>query len=268
MTDLDRVHNILQYALGVASQNDDWRSRELGPIHLIKYLYVADLAHAEAHNGETYTGIPWRFHKFGPWSEEAYHELEPALLSVNAEKKSIQGKFEDDFIRWRNLDPDLPDVLMKALNVHVALAVRDAVRNFGADTEDLLHHVYQTEPMLNACPGEILDFTSAKAIKPKSEESSGGSSQLLSEGQKKRQKQRIARVQGKLKKRLELKRQKQAEKQFRSEQPAPRYDDVYWEGVAWLDSISGEDIKEESFTASISSELWKSKARYDPDLSS
>jgi hypothetical protein len=268
MTDLARVHNILQFALGIASQNDDWRSRELGPIHLIKYLYIADLAYAKAHDGETYTGIPWRFHRFGPWSEEAYQELEPALATVNAEKKCIPGKFEDDFIRWRNLDPDLPDALMKEIDLHVALAVRDAVRKFGADTEDLLHHVYQTEPILNACPGENLDFTSAMPIKPQPEESSGGSPQQLSEGQQKRKKQRIARVQEELKKRLELKRQKQAEKQSRSEQPAPRYDDVYWEGVAWLDSIAGEEIQEESFTASISSELWKSKARYDPDLSS
>ena len=38
-------------------------------IHLIKCVYLADLAYDKEHNGQTYTGIPWRFYHFGPWAE-------------------------------------------------------------------------------------------------------------------------------------------------------------------------------------------------------
>lgn len=85
--DTHRVHLIYQYSLSIAAQNDDWQERELGPIHLVKYLYLADLAYASAHGGETYTGIPWRFHKFGLWAECAFFEIDPALTAIKAEKK-------------------------------------------------------------------------------------------------------------------------------------------------------------------------------------
>ena len=48
MIESHRIHSILRYAVAVASGEDDFRRRELGPIHLIKYLYLADLAHAFA----------------------------------------------------------------------------------------------------------------------------------------------------------------------------------------------------------------------------
>ena len=45
--DRDRVDLLIQYALAVAGQND-FGERELGPIHLLKYVYLGDLAHAGA----------------------------------------------------------------------------------------------------------------------------------------------------------------------------------------------------------------------------
>ncbi len=74
-----RIHQVMRYALGVAGNEDEYRDRELGEIHLIKYVYLADLAHAEKHGGVTYTGIPWRFHHFGPWAEEAFCEIKPSM---------------------------------------------------------------------------------------------------------------------------------------------------------------------------------------------
>ena len=44
-----RVEAVFGYALAVAAQADHPRDRELGPIHLLKYLYLADVAYAEAH---------------------------------------------------------------------------------------------------------------------------------------------------------------------------------------------------------------------------
>ena len=77
---------LLQYSLVVAGQGTGW-DRELGMIHLIKYVYLADIAYAEKHKGQTYTDILWRLYRFGPWAEEVYQRIEPALTAIGAEKK-------------------------------------------------------------------------------------------------------------------------------------------------------------------------------------
>ena len=68
---------LFKYALAVARQRDD-QQEVLGEIHLLKYAYLADSAHA-SRRGVTLTGTPWRFHKFGPWSQEARQNIAPAL---------------------------------------------------------------------------------------------------------------------------------------------------------------------------------------------
>lgn len=100
--DLAKVDLIIQYALLVAGQEDDYENRQLGPIHLIKYTYLADLYFARKNNGEIYTGIKWLFYKFGPWSQEVNSRIEPALLSINADQKIFESRYEErnDWVRW------------------------------------------------------------------------------------------------------------------------------------------------------------------------
>lgn len=80
--DSSKVDKIIQFALLVAGEEDDFRDRQLGPIHLIKYVYLADLAYAKHHDGETFTGAKWQFYKFGPWAQEVNQRIEPALLYI------------------------------------------------------------------------------------------------------------------------------------------------------------------------------------------
>ena len=47
----------------------------------------------------------------------------------------------------------------------------------------------------------------------------------------------------------------------------PRYDDVYFEGIAWLDSLAGEPFSEGEYIAEFSEEVWKSAARKGQDVS-
>jgi hypothetical protein len=54
--DQDRIDHVIQLAVLVAGREDDPFDRELGPIHLIKYVYLADLAHAERHGGRRTRG--------------------------------------------------------------------------------------------------------------------------------------------------------------------------------------------------------------------
>ena len=93
--DLQKVDLLIQYALLVAGEADDYQDRSLGPIHLLKYVYLSDLAYAKREQGQTYTGTPWKFHKFGPWSAEVHGRIEPALRLINADKLSFESDYEE-----------------------------------------------------------------------------------------------------------------------------------------------------------------------------
>ena len=98
--DEGRTDLLLQFILATAAGEDDWRSRELGPIHLLKYAYLADLAYAERHEGTSFTGATWQFYHFGPWQPEVFARIEPALDAIHANAKKIPSRYEDDFIRY------------------------------------------------------------------------------------------------------------------------------------------------------------------------
>ena len=159
---VNAVDSIIRYALAVAASNDDWLNRDLGPIHLIKYVYLADLAYAEGHAGETYTGARWRFYHYGPWAPEVFQRVEPAAVGVGADVERISSsQFDQDFTRYR-LDREEAEhrtrEIERELPAELRLRIRRAVRDFGKDTQSLLDFVYRTRPMLRAAPGEDLDF--------------------------------------------------------------------------------------------------------------
>ncbi|MFL6195298.1 MAG: hypothetical protein ACJ75H_14070, partial [Thermoanaerobaculia bacterium] len=141
--DSKKVDLVFQYALAVAGEAEDFRERELGPIHLLKYLYLADLAHARAEK-RSFTGVSWRFHKFGPWSVEAYERMQPAVQSVGAVERRFASPKNEEGIRWRVGDSRLALNLEAKLPWSVAREVRHAVREYGSDTSGLLHFVYKT----------------------------------------------------------------------------------------------------------------------------
>ena len=91
LTFLNKVNELFQYIIIVAGQEDDPFSRQLGPIHLIKYLYLADLSYAKSHEGQTYTGLQWKLHNYGPWAIDAFNQIEPALSIIYAEKQTISN---------------------------------------------------------------------------------------------------------------------------------------------------------------------------------
>ena len=47
----------------------------------------------------------------------------------------------------------------------------------------------------------------------------------------------------------------------------PRYDDVYHEGIAWLDNLAGPQFAEGEYTVEFSDEVWKSATRKGEDVS-
>jgi hypothetical protein len=262
-----RIDQLLQFVLATAGQEDDFADRQLGPIHLIKYAYLADLAYAEDHSGETFTHIPWRFHHFGPWSAEVYERIYPALQEVGAACKSVPSKYEGDFTRWSLVDDELYRRLGGELPSSVVRSVKQYVHKFSGSTEDLLHFVYTTWPMLRSKPEEIIDFTLSVSLAERLNKAIDRASKEAAEEKlsfKQKQRKKLAREQFRA---AILQRLDEKAKKKRVRPTPPRHDDVYYEGVRVLESLAGEDIRPEKGIVRFSDDIWKSKARFDPDLS-
>ena len=290
MSDLSRLNTVYQYAVAVAALADDARSQRLGPIHLLKYAYLADLAHAARRAGTPYSGIEWRFHHFGPWSQEAFDAIGPALRGVAAREDRYTSRYENDVVRYgldscdaeavaRRGDQDLPAV--------VSHAIARAVHEHGSDTADLLRHVYLTAPMLAARPGDRLDFSTATsppretpmprapapgpdtlpsrpvvglqtAVTP---QDMGGRTRLTAQ-EKRRRAAIIDSARAGMRQRLAEGRSKRA-----APRPAPRYDAIFWEGTAQLDRMAGDPIVPTTGEITFDDSVWHaSQRRDDSDL--
>ena len=208
--------------------------------------------------------MPWKFYHFGPWSVELYQRIEPALNVIGATKKIIENpRDEKDFARWSIDDDVLFDELGNKLDLTVMGAIQSYVQRYGNDTSSLLDYVYQTKPMVTAAPGEFLVFSPPEK---KVEEIEGKipiiQKKALTARQLKKRKAKLKALKERVGKRLD-------ERQIETKVCAmpPRYDEVFSSGVEWLDSLSGEPIKRDEYTAIISDSMWKSKARFDPDIS-
>ena len=258
--DTKKVDLLIQFALAVAAKEDDYTDRELGPIHLIKYVYLADLAYAKR-KGETFTGAQWSFYNFGPWSVDVYNRITPAVEAIGGKIKCLPSAFsDDDYYRYSVSGTRLADELERNIHVIASTAVQAAVHKFTKDTPSLLHHVYSTEPMLRAAPGDILEFI---VDEPKVREEPQKATPLSTNTQKKRRK-KIDSLKSDLKNKLA---QKAAKKAAKSNFTAPRYDDVYQAGQEWIDSLAGDKPDKGEAEATFSSDVWTSSLRYDPDVS-
>lgn len=249
--DAAQVDKLMQYALAVAGESDDWKDKDLGPIHLVKYVYLADLAYAER-KGTTLTGAPWRFYHFGPYCNEVWKRVEPAMAAMMAEDKSFESAHRDeDVLRWRSSDPERDRADAGAgLHITAKLAIERSVREWGSDTQGLLHHVYNTRPMLRAAPNDLLVF---EPLEPTEK------FEPLPPPTKKEKKQARARIEALREKLAE----RQAAREPRRTKPmrSPRYDDVYTDGVAWLDELAGESPPEHEGVMSIDDSVWRSETR-------
>lgn len=257
--DARRTDLLLQFILLTATQADEWRDRELGPIHLLKYAYLADLAFAERH-GTPYTGACWQFYHFGPWQAEIHSRIEPALAAIGAGVKQIPSRYENDFIRYSipqdSFDESLVDAIRGELPVGIVGTIERAFREHGADTTSLLREAYLTRPMLRAAPGELLELTQ----EPLSDTVPVDPAPQLSKRQQRARAGALQALKAKVRERLSRRTP------FRGATPAPRYDEVFAAGTDWLDSLAGEPVRPQSGELVIDESIWKSSHRSDPDV--
>lgn len=263
MTQAEKIDQIIQYSLLVAGEQDDYIERQLGPIHLVKYVYLADLAYAERREGETYTGVKWKFHKFGPWSMEVFSRIEPALVSINAHKKNFPSDYgNEDWVRWELRDERLLAEKSAGMPIFVTSQIQRTVKRFGSSTPDLLRFVYLSLPMTAAAPSEELDFSSVLSgpeeaadksdIAPRIEALSNRKSRKLREG-----------MDG-IREKLRVKpphRKKLINPVRRSAD-----DGVFEQGVAWLDSQAGDSLPEGQMKVRFSDDIWHSDVRKGSDV--
>jgi hypothetical protein len=253
----EAIQNVVGFVLAVAAESDDFRERELGPIHLLKYLFLADVAHAERNDGETVTGIDWQFYRFGPWSLDALRAIEGATSSIGANERTFSSAHRDDNRRWKIEDRDrAEDLRSSSLPIYVKGRLRSAVREFGNDTSGLLHHVYSTAPMLRAAPTDLLDFAVC-AVEKESQRS------MTSAPAKPRKvsasfKRKASDLRAKL---SERRAAREARDKDRTRGRAPRYDALFFAGLEWFEAEAGEPAAGVSGVLEIAPEMWKSGFR-------
>ena len=254
-----RIQELIKYILSEAGQDEDWRFRELGPIHIIKYVYLADMYYAMENDGATYTDINWKFHHFGPWSVELYKEIPHAAKNIGANVRTFESKYAKDGIRL-SLKEDCNDDAAKCIPSHILFRLRRDIRNFGCVTNDLLHYVYTTPPLTHAKPGELLDFN--HTVYPgKISIKNNPSSPKLTVRAKKKRKERILEVREKIAKKRE-------EKKKNSITPfQPRYDEVFFQGTMELDrEMEYAPLENHKGVLQVASNAWEGDWRKDRDL--
>lgn len=254
----DHVDLLLQYALLRAGEEDDFVDRDLGPIHLLKYVYLADLAYARSNQGETYTGARWRFYHFGPWSLEVHQRIEPAMANINARKFEGQSDYEDraDWVRWSCSSETLLAQKQRQIPLAIKIDLDRLVHKFKKDTPSLLDYVYRTSPMLSASPNTFLDF-STEVRTPRETVSSTAVHPLTAKQRKK------------LREAGRAIREKFATRPAASERFVPKVaqlDEVYAAGLKWLDDLAGVPLQEQRLTAQFSPEVWGSSTRKADDV--
>ena len=268
MTNEDKVDRLIAFALAMASEQDDFARRELGPIHLVKHVYLADLAYAATHEGQTFTGTDWKFHHLGPWSVAVFKRLEPVAHTISAIERRFPTTDDKDAFRWSLPEPRGIDAEQERkefieglgdLPREARTAIKFAIRDFGQDTQALLDYVYKTKPMLKAAPGESLDFKVA-IWTPRPETVAEGP---ITAKQRKRRREEVNALVERVRAALADRRANVVP--ATPADPAPRYDETFFTGVEALDHLAGDAIPEGSGVIAVSDEVWKSKARADLD---
>ena len=261
--DQARTELVLQFALLVAGEEDSPFDRQLGPIHLLKYVYLADLVNARRNDGKVFTGADWRFHNFGPWSNAIHAVIDPALRKIGAKKLEFKSDYgEDDWIRYSVRDDCLLTEKGNSLPAWIARELRRDVHKFGKDTPALLDYVYKTKPMLSASPNDFLDFSLEAS----------SSTDMMREREQLRVDQLSARKRKRFRERLgnlrnEQQRKKTARPNLLDPVASRRHDDIYEEGIAWLDQLAGPQLESGDCLVEFSGEVWNSPTRKGGDVS-
>jgi hypothetical protein len=213
------IPELVQYVTWLASEREEM----LSPIRLVKFLYLADLYHARRNEGKTLTGWKWKFVHYGPFCNEALQAIEAAVQTGMIAAIPYESSFDDEqhFLYKAEAEKE-PEIALR-LPLYVIAPLHGAVKKWAGDTFGLLDHVYfETEPMKNVKPGDVLEFSKAK--EPES---------VRELRMRRLSKPKIS--QGK----ALIARMRESQRECMVAEPAAIYDDVYNKAI---ESLDGEDL--------------------------
>ena len=139
----------------------------LTELRLLKFLYLADLLNSRKHK-RTITNWPWFFHNFGPFSYEAIANIrdlaKKGVIGREIRNSTFADQEESEYSNYSvKADDGVTRKLERSFDVYVTTNLRALVRKYGVNSKELLHFVYtKTEPMIDAQPGDKLDFSLAE----------------------------------------------------------------------------------------------------------
>lgn len=255
---MSNLFKLIQYII-LAAGEEEYGQNDLGPIHIIKYLYLGDMFHAQKNNGKTFTGVTWKFHHFGPWSVEAWQSIDEAAMSIGADVREFEdSRFDSNYKRYCLSNSRKFEELNDSLPLNIVGQLRATIRKYGRATPDLLDMVYKTPPMINAAPEEVLIFEPLITTSPVC--SSTSTRADLSKTAQKKRKERIESLKAEMQKKIKAAIQNDNNDSV----PTPRYDEVFFQGLEEVESLSGVTDLEAGGVVSFDHEIWKSPFRTDP----
>jgi hypothetical protein len=120
-----------------------------GKVQFTKYLYLLDYCHWRF-TGQKATSLPWKFYHFGPWCEA----VEDCMSSLASRYQFQWWEYEACFLRSVEVPAHPLDITTKSLLTQMVGMFKDR------DLNTLLEVTYsQTEPMVQAKRGDVLDFS-------------------------------------------------------------------------------------------------------------
>jgi hypothetical protein len=120
-----------------------------GKVQFTKYLYLLDYCHWRF-TGRKATSLPWKFYHYGPWCEQA----EDCMVQLASQHVFGWREMEVSFVRSVEIPPYPLDIGTKSMIANIIGLFKDRELNV------LLEVAYsQTEPMVNAKRGDVLDFS-------------------------------------------------------------------------------------------------------------
>jgi hypothetical protein len=150
--------------IAILSELEESGIRSLTVTSLVKFVYLVDYAQAKSNAGATFTDLHWRFLHFGPFDGAVMDDL-TVLDSRRALDLVNGGDTQRDYQIYQ-LTESVTRKTLEAIGVtkRAAGMVKQWLQSYARDQSKLLNFVYyDTEPMAEAQPQDLLDFSVCRA---------------------------------------------------------------------------------------------------------
>lgn len=155
MSKESELASLVQLIKGILTEAED-QGISVGRVRLVKLLYLLEIEYYKIYQ-KRLTYLKWEFYHYGPYPREIEEVL--CLQDFEEEKISLS---EDRVFRKLKHAVSEPKVVYSKTGIE--RLVKRIINEWGGfDLRYLLDYVYfETEPMIGAKPGDVLDFSTIK----------------------------------------------------------------------------------------------------------